>query len=566
MSPVRILLIVVSCLLCFKVFCQHSLLKLSYPVNTDFLDEICPVVSYDERILFFTRVADRHCEKTLFVDSFNIYLSFSEKEYDQKLRQVYTQIASSPVDDPLSSGYNQDIWYTSLVNGLPQGIFHPEYPINDVLPNSICSNFGKTNTFLVINQFAPMGGIERGFSITKMDNHDFTFPEPIDIQHFNKAASELNITASLDSTILILSMEDSQGLGDMDLYVCFKFGNNTYSLPINIGKDINTAFRESTPMLSHDMKRLYFTSDRPGGRGGKDIYYTERKDFTYTSWTSPMAFDPPVNSTFDDSHPHLLRDNNTFYFTSNRDGSSDIFQAKLIREKLQKEIIINLKIINGETGKPMPGEIIWGDAYKTDRSGYFRSKDGICRYKFFENKPVIFKAINRNLYSEEKIIDPQELIDQNISEMTLELILYGEERPVIKIVKENIVPTNIDNSLSDLELNRTILLNNIYFERTKAVVLPESYPTLQKLADVLLSRSRLYITIIGHTDNVGDKSALKKLSEDRAISIKQVLMEKGVPEFRVNTIGYGDSRPIAPNDTEENKSKNRRVEIKVISQ
>ena len=150
--------------------------------------------------------------------------------------------------------------------------------------------------------------------------------------------------------------------------------------------------------------------------------------------------------------------------------------------------------------------------------------------------------------------------------MTLELILYGDDRPVTQKVKENTEPQNIENGLSELELNRTILLNNIYFERTKAVVLPESYPTLQKLADVLLSRSRLYISIIGHTDNVGDKTALKTLSEDRAMSIKQVLIEKGVPDYRVNTIGYGDTRPIAPNDTEENKSKNRRVEIKVISQ
>lgn len=562
----RILLIFVSCFSFFIISSQHSLQKLNYPVNTDNLDEICPVVSYDESILFFTRVADRHCEKTLFVDSFDVYQSFSAKDYDLKLRQVYAQIASSPVDDPLSSGYNQDIWYTHLVNSIPKGIFHPEYPINDVLPNSICSNFGKSNTFLVINQFAPMGGIERGFSITKMDNQDFNFPEPIDIQHFNKAASELNITSSLDSTLLILSMDDSQGMGDMDLYVCFRLGKNKYSAPINIGKDINTVYRESTPMLSHDMKRLYFTSDRPEGRGGKDIYYTERKDFTFLSWTFPIAFDPPVNSALDDSHPHLLKDNNTFFFTSNRDGSSDIFQAKLIREKLQKEIIINLKIINGETGKPMPGEVIWGDAFKTERPGYFRSKDGISKYKFFENKPVVFKAINRNLYSEEKIIDPQELINQNIGEMTLELILYGEDRPVVKTVKEDIEPPNKDNGLNELELNRLILLNNIYFERTKAVVLPESYPTLQKLADVLLSRSRLYITIIGHTDNVGDKTALKNLSEDRAISIKQVLMDKGVPDYRVNTIGYGYTRPIAPNDTEENKSKNRRVEIKVISQ
>lgn len=545
---------------------QHSLKKLDYPINFDDLDEICPVVSYNESILFFTRVADSDCEKTLYIDSIDVSKYFSESEYKTKLQRVYSQIASITVEDPISSGYNQDIWYARLIQSKQEGIFHPEYPINDVLPNSICSNFGKTNTFLVINQFAPHGGIERGFSYTQMEDNEFSFPQSIDIEGFNKVASEVNITASLDSSVLILSMDDTVGFGDMDLYVCFRLGLNKYSVPINIGKDINTTNRESTPMLSHDMKKLYFTSDRPGGRGGKDIYYTERKDFTYTSWTSPMAFDPPVNSTFDDSHPHLLRDNNTFYFTSNRDGTSDIFQAKLLREKLQKEIIINLKIINGETGKPMPGELIWGEAYKKDRPGYFRSKDGICRYKFYENKPIVFKAVNRNLFSEEKIIDPQELIDQNIGVMTLELILYDKDRPILETKKDDIEPPNKDIGSSELKLNRPILLNNIYFERTKPEVLPESFTALQKLADVLLARNRLYISILGHTDNVGDKEALKKLSEERAIAIRQILIERGVPGYRINTVGYGDTRPIAPNDTEENKSRNRRVEIKVISQ
>ena len=152
-------------------------------------------------------------------------------------------------------------------------------PINDVLPNSICANFGKNNAFLVINQFHPFGGIEKGFSITEKTGQDFTFPQPIKIKNFTKTSSEINITASLDSTILILAM--AQG-DNMDLFVSFRIQDDLYSEPINMGSDINTPYRESTPMLTHDTKKLYFTSDRPDGFGGKDIYYSERLDALYT--------------------------------------------------------------------------------------------------------------------------------------------------------------------------------------------------------------------------------------------------------------------------------------------
>jgi OOP family OmpA-OmpF porin len=110
------------------------------------------------------------------------------------------------------------------------------------------------------------------------------------------------------------------------------------------------------------------------------------------------------------------------------------------------------------------------------------------------------------------------------------------------------------------------MLDNIYFERAKPIVLTESYPSIDKLAEVLLTRPKLYIQIVGHTDNVGDKEALRILSEQRAEAIKTLLIERGVPSARIDTHGYGDTKPLGPNDTEANKSKNRRVEIKIISQ
>lgn len=545
---------------------QHSLKKIDYPVNSDHLDEICPVVSYDEDILFFTRVADPNCEKTLFVDSFDVFLTMDETKYNDKLKQVFTQIAAQPIADPYASSYNQDIWYTKLKNSETEGIFHPGYPINDVLPNSICANFGKQHKYLVINQFATFGGIDRGFSMTEKSGIDFTFPTPIHIKNFTTKSNEVNITASLDTSVLILAMITKDSFVHMDLFVSFHSGDHNYSEPIHMGNGINSPYRESTPMLTHDGKRLYFTSDRPGGYGGKDIYYSDRLDFTYTKWSVPQKLNPPVNSIYDDSHPHLLKDNDVIYFTSNRDRSSDIFKAKLLRQKLEKEIVITFHMINGETGKKMVGELSWGEAYKDKREGFFRAKDGICGYKFFENKPMSFIANNRNYKSQEVIIDPQELANAGIYEQTVELILYADSTYGKKVEVPKVVHQNEPAAITEQDLKKTIMLDNIYFERAKPIVLTESYPSIDKLAEVLLTRPKLYIQIVGHTDNVGDKDALRILSEQRAEAIKTLLIERGVPSARIDTHGYGDTKPLGPNDTEANKSKNRRVEIKIISQ
>jgi outer membrane protein OmpA-like peptidoglycan-associated protein len=549
----------------YNAFSQHSLWKPSFPVNTSDLNEICPVVSYDESQLFFTRVGDPNCDKTLVFNNQNIYETLDSISYEQILMKVYSELAKETIQNPIQSPYNQDIWYTNLIDGKPDGIFHPGYPINDVLPNSICSNFGTKDAFVVINQFAPNGGIEKGFSITNKDGDFFSFPEPIHILSFSLHGAEVNVTSSLDSSVLIIAMETAETQGDMDLFVSYRLDGNTYSRPLNMGKEINTSFRESTPMLSHDKKTLYFTSDRPGGWGGKDIFVSKRKDFTYTSWTKAINLNPPVNSPFDDSHPHVMKDNNTLFFTSNRDGTSDIFRAKLVREKLKKEILITINIISEETNQLCAGELVWGDVYPKREEGFFRARDGKCRYQFYDNKPIYFKAKNRNYSSDEVIIDPQDLINQGDTSYVLNLFL--KENHELKNIEDLMQVQAKVNDLNESELKEksTIILKNIYFEKAKSIILPESFPSIQKLAKVLKERPSLKIQIIGHTDNVGDKTSLKELSENRAIAIKAMLIKEGVQKNRIDTNGCGDAFPLGPNDTEANKSKNRRVEIKVVT-
>ncbi|WP_234735820.1 OmpA family protein [Tellurirhabdus bombi] len=113
-------------------------------------------------------------------------------------------------------------------------------------------------------------------------------------------------------------------------------------------------------------------------------------------------------------------------------------------------------------------------------------------------------------------------------------------------------------------VGKTITLNNVYFKQGSYVVLPESYPQLDELIEALKSRPTMQIEVAGHTDRLGDPRMNLFLSENRAKSVYEYLVKKGIPKQRLRHKGYGFGKSIAPSDTEENRQKNRRVEVRII--
>ncbi len=565
---------------------QHSLEKLAFPVNTDY-DEICPVFNYTENILFFTRVGSPDFNKTLVENHVNLNQVLSPRAYNDKLTKIYTAITGRPIDDVSASAFNQDIWMVDMDAGT---VHHPFSPINNAFPNSICSNFSKDNEFVVINQFPVNGGLEKGFSITKMmDNGQFSIPVPLKIKNFIKEGESVNLSMSNDGQHAFIAMAGNQGTDDMDIYLSRKALGNIYSPPKKLGSAINSPYRENTPFVSQDKRRLYFASNRPGGYGGMDIYYCERLDYTYTNWSEPKLLGPPINSSFDDSHPYICLDENTIYFSSDRDGSSDIFQAKIYRDDLlDKPIAVNISIFN-EGGELIQGEIFWGEAYKQEMTGFFRTNTGQYRYIIEDNIPMLFTAARRSLKTEMVMVDPQELKDEQIHEVDLDFILTDNTREVSENnltarssfsftfaqkepegtesdVSEEIEENDNGEVVLPTSTNKTVILKNINFVQGKPIVLKKSFSELKKLAEVLLRNPDVHIRIEGHTDNVGVKKDLMELSWNRAEAIKEFLVDEGVNPDNLSTIGYGDSRPITSNANEEARRKNRRVEIRIINQ
>ncbi|GAB3900289.1 hypothetical protein GCM10028803_22890 [Larkinella knui] len=121
-----------------------------------------------------------------------------------------------------------------------------------------------------------------------------------------------------------------------------------------------------------------------------------------------------------------------------------------------------------------------------------------------------------------------------------------------------------DSIFRDLKVNDKIRLDNVYFDQSSYILRKESYPQLDILLNTLKSYPKLVIEIAGHTDNVGDRRLNQSLSENRARVITNYLIQRGIPENRLQYQGYGDNRPAAPNDNELNKKLNRRVEFTVL--
>jgi len=132
------------------------------------------------------------------------------------------------------------------------------------------------------------------------------------------------------------------------------------------------------------------------------------------------------------------------------------------------------------------------------------------------------------------------------------------------------IPSGSGRTVSEitikLELPRTYVLDNVFFDTGKATLKSESNRALNDLYEVLLYKETLVIEIAGHTDNVGGEELNMKLSEERANAVRNYLLRKGIDGHRILAKGYGFSRPVADNDTEEGRAKNRRTEIQIISE
>ena len=509
---------------------------LTEEINTRHYDEIAPCVSADGQTLYFTRVGYPVFDKTLIEGGNDISGRFSNQEYTKYLSNIYSILAGEKIYNPIESQFNQDIWVARSVNYEFDKVEHPGFPVNNALPNSVSTIDPTNQDLIVINQFIEGGGMRKGFSkVGRDDNGTWTFPAPIEINNYHNSGPDVNVTMSRDGKVMIMALERDDSYGKSDLYVSFKSEDGSWSTPRNLGRKVNSPFSEMTPHLAEDMRTLYFSSKR--GRKGSDIFVQSRLDDTWGNWSAPKKFTSPINSSADDSHPYFNEATGYLYFTSKRNGSSDIFRVQ-ITKAIPKGVTVKTQIRDASTQTIVNANVI---VKKKDYSESLRTYNGYIKFNLLENEKCLIVIEKEGYFDYQK----------EISLSNMKRIGDGEY--------------NIALDLKPIETGSSFTLKTIQFKQSEAVVLEESYPSLDKLFRFLERNKNVHIQIAGHTDNVGDKKALLFLSEDRAITIKEYLIEKGIDPGRLETVGYGGNFPLNDNSTESLRAKNRRVEIIISS-
>ena len=525
-------------------------------INSTQFDEICPVISDDGDILYFTRVGAPDFNRTLMQFNRDQSGQLNAFDYNSLLSNIYSEIAGRKIIAPIDSEFNQDIWIAYFLPDSTIDVQHPGYPINNALPNSVCSLFPEENALILVNQFNQFGGMKEGFSILRMKGFGIDgFPEPLNIYDFKEEGAGVNLSMSRDSEHLFLSLQRNDSRGGYDLYVSIRVNDNLWSRPFQIQTGVNTEFNESTPFISKDKKRLYFASNRAGLKGGYDIYMCRRLDYTYMNWSEPEKLSTPINTSFDESQPFLDLKEEYMYFTSNRDGTSDIFRVSLKPvETLSEPITLNLRIFDSKTNKLTRAELRWGDAKRDVLNKFFRTYTGEHTITIEKDEPIRIEARKRGYKSEEIFINPRELLNKNITIHDVDIFVH---KGVKKIDRK---------PLPLFGKKRKIVLRQIFFERSSDVVQDKSIPQLEALYEVLRINPNMGISIEGHTDNVGDKNDLMELSLKRAQAIKSYLTDLKIAPERISIIGYGDTKPLNKNRNEAEREKNRRVEVRIIKQ
>ena len=382
--------------------------------------------------------------------------------------------------------------------------------------------------------------------------------------------------------------------GGYDLYLSYLTPKG-WSEPVNLGGKINTDQWESQPCLSPDKKDLYFASRRFGGFGGSDIYVSH---LVNGKWSEAENLGPGINTPGDEQCPFIHADNQTFYFTSNYwpgYGDDDLFFTKKGADGAwakPENLGYPINTINreGTLFIAADGKTAY---YASDRSD---SKGGLDIYTFElrENvRPsktlwvkgrVFDKKTLNGLPSSVELIDlatKQTLSKQQTDEsgnylVTLPVgkdyafnvnrkgyLFYSDNFLLSQQSPDSTYEKNIP--LQPIEINASIVLNNIFFETNKFKLDPKSQVELDKVIQLLNDNPTLKIEISGYTDNVGKAADNLTLSNNRATSVVNYLISKGIPAKRLIAKGYGATKAVADNKTEEGKAKNRRTELKVVS-
>ena len=479
-------------------------------LNTNY-DELAPRVSADGKTLYFIR---------------------EDHPYNTK-----------------GSGNSQDIWEADISNGIDNATAnHLNKPFNQKTYNSIIGISPDGNSMMIKGYYVNGQYEGKGFSTITKTKDGWSSPKGVKVDSYKNMTKGDYVGGywSADGKHLILSFSESSSNNDQSLYVSHLQDDGNYSKPINISEKINEdGVNNHSPYLASDGKTLYFASNREGGEGSHDIWVIKRLDDTWTNWSDPVNLGPEINTEDWDAYYTIDAQGKYAYkvtYENSKANSADVVRIKL-KEEVQPDpvVLVRGKVLDKKTNEPVSATIVYNGIDDGVNYGVAHSDPNTGEYTI-----VLPYGVNYEFTaSASNYIG----ISNN-----LDLTQVGEYKEITK-----------DLYLVPIEVGATVRLNNIFFETGKAELKASSFAELDRVVKFLNDNPNVTIEISGHTDNVGNENFNNTLSQQRAESVTQYLLSKGIDQSRLSSKGYGFKKPVADNSSEQGRALNRRVEFTILT-
>ena len=502
----------------------------SFSVLNTPLDEQCPVLSPDGKLLAFT-VADH----------------------------------------PQNIGGNHDlgdIWFSEKTEtgwGTP---YHGGKLINNGLHNTVAGFSPDGQQLYLMGHYEQNGKpvTSQGLAVSVRTEKGWTAPVNIKIPYFKNKTPYNSGALSADGSVLVYSAEGYTTFGLEDVYITWK-SEGTWHEPVPLNGSINTTGQDVSPSLSLDGKRLFFASNGHGGAGSFDIFYCERLDDSWTKWSAPKSLGPEVNSTGRELFYRETPSGRFLTSTLNSDGMANI-RFLPSEATMELPVMINpteeIKVAAVDTVKrieevkydPNAADAptrIWGRVINAKTN------------EMIANASIQFHATKT--YTAVSGPDGSfalSIIGVDAYSVKVEAVGFIGEFERLDLKTQVLKELEMNFKLLPVEIGTTINLKNVLFERSKPVLLNSSYDELDMVADFMKTNPKVEILLSGHTDNQGRHDANMKLSRERVNVVKDYLISKGISANRITGKGFGGTKPIADNAADDTRALNRRVEFTIV--
>jgi outer membrane protein OmpA-like peptidoglycan-associated protein/Tol biopolymer transport system component len=417
--------------------------------------------------------------------------------------------------------------------------------------------------------------------------------EAINTERFIEGAQSVSPNGKY---LFFTSADRPDGFGRADIYMSRKVGD-LWERANNMGKMINTPGYETQPCISADGRSLYFSAIRAKGEGGCDIWVSQLSDDG--TWSEPKNLGRNINTQYDEMRPYIHPDGQTLYFSSR--GHAGMGNFDLYMSRLQQDgswgVPVNLGYPINTAGDELGIYVTADGATAYFASEQADSKGQMDIYKFEmpnASRPAFTSYIKGNVYdaeTREALYANVQVYDLATGKLYASLsgdklngvflsTLPAGKMYAVQVQKDGYLfyskyislseleegkPFEIAIPLNKIKVGEKIVLNNIFFNSEEFALREESTFELNNVIKLLEKNPSLKIEIGGHTDNSGSEESNRKLSENRAKSVYDYLVGKGVEEGRLTYRGYASSKSVSDNNSPAGKAKNRRTELTVIA-